>query len=131
MQDALECYLVPPGVPALREAVAQQDRWPGTHLHVVSGHTRLTHTHTHNKRKEIMSRGDITSCRTFINIFYLDGDVAVGDFVRPAVRWRSVGGSGSLKDTQNTHSHIKMTYANYCVCLSYSLGANRNRYFFF
>lgn len=65
-----------------------------------------------------MSREGITSCCTFIDIFHLDGDVAMGDFVGPAVRWRNVSHSGSLKDTQNTRSPVKMTYVIYYVCLS-------------
>lgn len=51
----------------------------------------------------------------FTNIVHLDGDVAMGDFVGPAVRWRNVSHSGSLKDSQNIHGLVKMTYVIYHV----------------
>lgn len=40
------CYLVPPGVPALREAVTQNHRWTRAHLHVVSPHSGLRERHS-------------------------------------------------------------------------------------
>lgn len=45
-------YLVPPGVPALREAMTQQYGRARAHLHIVGRHAGLTDTH----RKEMMSQ---------------------------------------------------------------------------
>lgn len=54
----------------------------------------------------------------FTNIVHLDGDVAMGDFIGPAVWWRNVSHSGNLKYSQNIQSPVKMTYVIYHVCLS-------------
>lgn len=82
--------------------MAEQNRGPLTHFHIMGPHTSLAHTHTHCIVS--IARIQVTFCNllvTRVMWFYPNGNVSVGDFVGLAGWWFAV----CINNLEHTHTH--------------------------
>lgn len=92
--------------------MAEQDRRPLAHFHIMSLHTILARAHTQTKYYIVRMAGiQLIFLVTMVMRFYSDGDVSVGHFV--GVAGRRV--TPFIHNLEQVHTHT-FTNANVVAC---------------